>query len=113
MEKKELDKAEKSNTIVYTISWNPVKSARLKRIRGVSFEEIIQSKFLGIEGNPSHSNQGIYVFEHKGYVWAVPFVYETDGGVFLKTIYPSRKFKKIYKGAKNEKDEIDQRRAVD
>ena len=99
MEKKDIDKSEKSNTIVYTIKWNPVKSARLKRIRGVSFEEIIQAKFLGIEGNPGRSNQGIYIFEHKGYVWVVPFVYEGEG-VFLKTIYPSRKFKKIYKGAK-------------
>ena len=107
MEKKELDKSGKSNTIVYTISWNPVKSARLKRIRGVSFEEIIQAKFLGIEKSPSRSDQSIYVFEYKGYVWAVPFVYEADGSVFLKTIYPSRKFKKIYKGAKNEKNEID------
>ena len=99
MEKKDVDKAEKSNTIVYTIKWNPVKSARLKRMRGVSFEEIIQAKFLGIEKNPGRSDQSIYVFEHNGYIWAVPFVYEAEG-VFLKTIYPSRKFKKIYKGAK-------------
>ena len=99
MERNDLDKSDESNTIVYTISWNPVKSARLKRTRGVSFEEIIQAKFLGIEKNPSRSDQRIYVFEHKGYVWAVPFIYEAEG-VFLKTIYPSRKLKKIYKGAK-------------
>lgn len=99
MDKKELDESHKSNTIVYTIKWNPTKSARLKLLRGVSFEEIIKAKFLGIEINPSRGNQKIFVFEHKGYVWAVPFVYEV-GSVFLKTIYPSRKFKKIYKGGR-------------
>jgi len=99
MDKKELDRASESNTIVYTVQWNPTKSARLKRIRGVSFEEIIQAKFLGIEDNPSWGNQRIFIFEHRGYVWAVPFVRESDG-VFLKTIYPSRKFKKIYKGSR-------------
>jgi hypothetical protein len=99
MEKKDVDNWRESNTIVYTVQWNPTKSARLKRIRGVSFEEIIQAKFLGIEKNPGRGNQRIFVFEHKGYVWAVPFVYETQG-IFLKTIYPSRKFKKIYKGGR-------------
>jgi len=96
MDKKYLDKPDKSNTIVYTIRWNQTKSSRLKRIRGVSFEEIIHAKFLGIEKNPSRDNQGVLVCEHKGYVWAVPFVLEA-GGIFLKTIYPSRKFKKIYR----------------
>lgn len=41
MDKKDIDKFDKSNTIVYTIRWNEVKSARLKRIRGVSFEELV------------------------------------------------------------------------
>ncbi len=99
MDKKDIDKALKSNTIVYTAQWNPVKSARLKRIRGVSFEEIIQSKFLGFENHPSRDNQGILVYEYKGYVWAVPFVFDAEG-IFLKTMYPSRKFKKIYKERK-------------
>jgi len=97
MEKKDIDKPDKSNTIVYTVRWNQVKSMRLKRVRGVSFEEIIQAKFLGIEKHPNRGDQRIFIFEHKGYVWAVPFVYEAEG-IFLKTIYPSRKFKRVYKG---------------
>ncbi len=107
MDKKELDKLQESNTIVYTIKWNPTKSARLKRIRGVSFEEIIRAEFLGIEDNPSRDNQKMFIFEYRGYVWAVPFVLEAEG-VFLKTIYPSRKFKKIYKKRRRyEEDKID------
>lgn len=102
MDKKELDKQEICNTIVYTIRWNAVKSARLKRIRGVSFEEIIHAEFLGTQDHPTRDNQRILVCEFKGYVWLVPYVYE-ENGIFLKTIYPSRKYRKLYKrGEKNE-----------
>ncbi|MDD5465951.1 MAG: toxin [Candidatus Omnitrophica bacterium] len=99
MEKKDVDKPVESNTIVYTIRWNSVKSARLKRIRGVSFEEIIQGKFLGIHDHPNRTDQKILAYEHKGYFWSVPFVYE-EGGIFLKTLYPNRKYKKLYKKEK-------------
>jgi hypothetical protein len=44
MEKKELDKSKESNTIVYTIRWNQIKSFWLKRIRKVSFEELFDKK---------------------------------------------------------------------
>lgn len=107
MEKKDIDKPEISNTIVYTAQWNTVKSARLRRIRGVSFEEIIQSNFLGFEKHPNRNNQGILAFEYRGYVWAVPFVFEAEG-IFLKTIYPSRKLTKLYKERKkDEKNKTD------
>lgn len=85
------------------VRWNPLKSKRLKRTRGVSFEEIIQAEFLGIQSNPSRGNQRVLVYEYKGYVWAVPFVLEAEG-IFLKTIYPSRKFKKIYKERRDDEE---------
>jgi hypothetical protein len=66
MEKKDVDKPENSNTIVYTISWSAIKSARLKRIRGVSFEEIVHAKFLGIDNHPSRDNQKVLIYEYKG-----------------------------------------------
>jgi hypothetical protein len=107
MNKKELDKPDLCNTIVYTISWNLLKSKRLKRTRGVSFEEIIHAEFLGIENHPSRNDQWILVYRYRGQVWAVPFIFET-GGIFLKTIYPSRKFKKIYSERRgDEKDKTD------
>ena len=77
------------------IRWNLLKSKRLKKVRGVSFEEIIKAKFLGIREHPVRMNQKILVYEHKGYVWAVPFVMESET-MFLKTIYPSRKLLRIY-----------------
>ncbi|MBU0709240.1 MAG: toxin [Candidatus Omnitrophica bacterium] len=96
MNNKDIDKSEKSNTIVYTIRWNPVKSARLKRIRGISFEEIIHAKLLDICDHPGRDDQQILIFDYKSYIWAVPFIIDSEG-ILLKTLYPSRRFKKIYK----------------
>lgn len=88
------------------VRWSLLKSRRLKRTRGVSFEEIVNAKFLGIREHPSRENQGILIYEYKRYIWAVPFVFEAEG-IFLKTIYPSRKFKKIYKERRyNEENKI-------
>ncbi len=86
------------------IRWNALKSERLKRTRGVSFEEIIASKLIDIREHPSRENQKILIYQHKGYIWAVPYVIEGEE-IFLKTIYPSRKLMKLYKKRKrNEKD---------
>jgi len=96
MEKKEVDNPEKSNTIVYTIRWSPVKSARLKRIRGVSFEEILKGELLDISENSGRNGQHILVFDYCNYIWIAPCVIEKEE-IFLKTLYRSRKYKKIYK----------------
>jgi len=104
MENKEIDKSNKSNTIVYTIRWNVVKSDRLKRIRGVSFEELItDGKIINVIDHPGRPGQHMFVFEYKKYIWIAPCVIEKED-VFLKTLYPSRKYHKFYKkGVYNEK----------
>jgi hypothetical protein len=76
--------------------WNKLKSERLKKTRGVSFEEIIKAKILAIVENPSRPGQQMMLIDYKNYVWAVPFV-ETNQEFFLKTLYQSRKYTKIYK----------------
>ena len=48
-----------------------------------------------------YPNQQIYIVTIEDYVYLVPFV-ETDEEVFLKTIIPSRKATKRYKGEANE-----------
>lgn len=78
------------------IKWNALKSERLKRTRGVSFEEIIASRLIDIRKHPSIENQKILIYQHKGYLWAVPYAIEGEA-IFLKTIYPSRKLMRIYK----------------
>ncbi|MBI5873161.1 MAG: toxin [Candidatus Omnitrophica bacterium] len=77
------------------IKWNALKSERLKRTRGVSFEEIVASKLIDVRQHPRRHDQKIFVYEYKGYLWAVPYVMEGNV-IFLKTIYRSRKLMKIY-----------------
>ncbi len=84
--------------------WNPLKSERLKKTRGVSFEEIIKGEIINKENHPIHKHQKIMLINYKGYIWLVPYV-ETETEIFLKTLYPSRKYTKIYrKGTSNEKN---------
>ncbi len=86
------------------IKWNILKSERLKKARGASFEEIIRAKFIGVKRHPKKEYQEIMLFEYKGYIWVVPFVKSRDE-LFLKTLYPSRKYTKIYrKGKGNEEN---------
>ncbi len=86
------------------VNWSSEKNEILKRERGISFEEIaflIESgHVIGIEENPRHSNQKIYVLEIENYAFVVPFV-ENDKEIFLKTAFPSRKYTKRY-GLKGE-----------
>lgn len=89
------------------ISYGKEKNELLKQTRGIGFEEIIaaidSSKILDVYDHPDQINypgQKIYVIEALDYVYLVPFV-KKDDGIFLKTIIPSRKAKKIYKGDDN------------
>jgi len=93
--------------------WNDEKNALLKKERKVSFEEVIlaveQNRLLAILEHPNrqkYPSQQIYIVEIYDYVYIVPFV-ETEEGVFLKTIIPSRKMTKLYlTGDTNGKSEI-------
>lgn len=75
---------------------DPIKNERVKKTRGVSFEEILKAKLIGIESHPSKAMQERMIFEWKGYVWVVPFV-RSERKIFLKTVYPSRKHTKQYR----------------
>ena len=78
------------------IRWSQLKSERLKKTRGVSFEEIISSGLVSVKAHTKRPNQNIMLFKLKGYIWIVPYVEEKDH-LFLKTLYPSRKFTKLYR----------------
>ena len=80
-----------------TIRWNLLKNESLKKTRGVSFDDLVSSKLIGIFKNPSRANQQIMLFEFREYIWVVPFV-EEDTYYFLKTLFPSRKYTKLLKG---------------
>lgn len=81
------------------IKWNLLKSERLKKTRGASFEDIVNSKLIFILKHPVRENQKVMLFEYKNYIWVVPFIEEANH-YFLKTLFPSRKYTKLYKGVK-------------
>jgi len=78
------------------IRWDSRKSELLKRTRGVSFEEILKAAPLSVRENPARPHQNILLFELHGYIWIVPYV-ERGDEIFLKTLYPSRKFTKKWR----------------
>lgn len=57
--------------------WNEDKNERLKKERGVSFEEILDSKFLGAEKHNTR-NQIVLKFEYKKYIWIIPCIVEEE-----------------------------------
>lgn len=78
------------------VRWSQLKSERLKKTRGVSFEEIVSAELIAVKSHPKRTDQNVMLFNLKGYIWIVPYVEEKDY-IFLKTLYPSRKFTKLYR----------------
>jgi uncharacterized DUF497 family protein len=79
------------------------KNQQLIREREISFEEVIAAidndQLLCVTDHPNkqkYPNQKMYVVELNEYVYLVPFVEKGEHAVFLKTIFPSRKAKKLY-----------------
>lgn len=85
------------------VRWNPLKNYLLKQKHGVSFEDIVGGTLIDEIQHPKRNNQRIFIFEYNHYLWSIPYVVEKNG-VFLKTIYPSRKLMKKYKGVNNEEN---------
>jgi len=79
--------------------WSNEKNDILKNSRNISFEDVVlalhNSKLLDKIKSSTHNNQQCYVVEINNYVYIVPFVEDKDK-IFLKTIYPSRKYNKYY-----------------
>ncbi len=97
----------KRHTLHYDLSmkyfsWNDEKNERLKRERGVAFEEVVfhieRDELLDIVEHPNrekYKGQSMFIVNIEDYAYLVPFI-ETEEEVFLKTIIPSRKATKKY-----------------
>ena len=85
----------------------------MRKKRNISFQDVIEKiekgEIISDQPHPNkerYSNQRIYVLFLNNYVYVVPYI-ETEKKIFLKTVYPNRKFTKQYlKGGKNEKEKI-------
>ena len=90
------------------IAWSHKKNKLLQVQRGVSFEDVVFHILSGdILETIDHPNQQrypgqqVHVIAIEDYVYLVPFV-ESEEEVFLKTIIPSRKATKKYRGSSND-----------
>ena len=82
--------------------YSPEKNAYLKKIRGISFEEVEIAineggilDIIEVQNTQAHPNQRMYVVNINDYVYLVPFV-EDETSIFLKTIIPSIQMNKKY-----------------
>jgi uncharacterized DUF497 family protein len=85
-------------------NWDREKNKTRKRERNVCFEDVVtlieEGKVLEIIRHPNterYPHQKIYLVLLNGYVHMVPYV-RTEKEIFLKTIIPSRKMHRLYKG---------------
>lgn len=82
--------------------WSLAKNEYLKKTRWVSFYDMVDAiSDDGLLSTELHSpikypHQKTMIVHYKGYVYSVPFLAMPDGNIFLKTLYPSRKYKKIF-----------------
>ena len=87
-----------------SFNWDAEKNKQLKKQRGVCFEQVVfaieEEKLLDILEHPDsvkYEGQRLYVVEIDNYAYIVPFEDQGDERL-LKTIFPSRKYTRIYLG---------------
>ncbi len=88
------------------IIWDDNKNNTLKKQRGISFEDveglILQKKYVAIVKHSKRPQQRIFLIPIHGYIHAVPFVFDDERNLVLKTVFPSRKFNRLYGGKGDE-----------
>ena len=97
--------------MVFSIKFSEDKNQLLKATRGIGFEEVIHHLHNGgiladkVHHSNQRSNQRIYVIKVNKYAYVVPYILNKQNKeIFLKTIYPSRTYTKLYikEGGKDE-----------
>ncbi len=86
--------------------WNDDKNEMLKKVRGVSFEQVELAIASGDlidrvkHPNPArYPNQKVFLVKIEDYIYSVPYV-EDNEIIFLKTIIPNSNATKKYLGDK-------------
>jgi uncharacterized DUF497 family protein len=88
-----------------TYDWSEEKNRQLKKLRSISFEEIVlciqEDRIVTVLEHPNkekYPNQLLYLINYREQIYVVPFVINK----VLKTIYSSRHFTRKYLEHKNE-----------
>jgi len=89
--------------MVLRINFSDEKNEVLKATRGIGFNDVVDHIISGdLLDDMQHSrsdkkHQRLYVVMVEKYAYVVPYVIDQEKKeIFLKTIYPSRKFTKLY-----------------
>lgn len=84
--------------------WNEKKNQFLKKTRNIGFEDVLvalkEDRLLTVIKHPNtkrYPNQEILIVDINSYAYLVPFA-EDKEKIFLKTIFPSRKYTKKFIG---------------
>jgi predicted DNA binding CopG/RHH family protein len=82
--------------------WNENKNSELKKERSICFERIVvaieENDIIDILEHPNkdkYKSQYLILVNIDNYVYVVPSIINEDKW-FLKTIFPSRKYTKVY-----------------
>jgi hypothetical protein len=90
------------------ILWDSGKNRRLKSARRASFDDvapiILAKRYLAVLENPSRADQMIFLVWWRNYTFVVRFEIDAESNLVLKTVFPSRKFHRLY-GAKKIEDQ--------
>jgi hypothetical protein len=79
------------------ITWNDDKNELIKKLRWVCFEDVLNSEILDDLEHPNkekYPNQRIMIIDIGWYPYVCPYI-EDEETIFLKTLFPDRKYKKI------------------
>ena len=86
--------------------WNDEKNEMLKKIGGVSFEQVELAIALGDlvdrikHPNPAkYQKQKVFLVKIENYIYSVPYIADNEK-IFLKTIIPNSEATKKYLGGK-------------
>jgi len=84
--------------------WNDEKNEILKKVRGVSFEQvelaIASGDLVDIIKHPNparYPNQKVFLVKIENYIYSVPFIEDSEK-ICLKTIIPNSRATKKYLG---------------
>lgn len=79
------------------VTWNNDKNETLKKLRWVCFEDVLNAEIIDDLEHPNkdkYPNQRIMVVKIWDYPYICPYV-ENENFIFLKTIFPDRRYKKL------------------
>ncbi len=88
------------------LDWSDEKNEMLKKVRGMSFEQVELAVALGDlvdrikHPNPAkYPNQKVFLVKIENYIYSVPYI-EDNEKIFLKIIIPNSKATKKFLGGK-------------